>query len=290
MRSAQTDLIVCMMLASMAKAGAPTLLEKWFKSVVSSDDRRTLRELLLAERGTIIEPFNLSEQNLLLAERFTGICFSLGEKRVRVVGDSSPNDRGGIVIGANFKTHLAHNFPFARPRNISPSTAWIQPKLLSTDVSRFLRPGPATVQISESGPILKIPMPKGVDYSEEPRASLGRTGQDVRRLNWSVGWKRHSIIIRPQTPESSIKFLVACATEESIDIIVDLTESGSLEINVTLGTLNEDYPAIVPSRIALNSHPILACCHIPQLSGMSVYVNNSFEGLEDRCILPSGYI
>lgn len=290
MRSTQTDLFVCLMLASRAEAGTPTLLEEWFKSVVSSVDQRAIRELLLSERGTVIEPFDLSEQSLLLAERFIGICLSLGEKRVRVMGDSSQNNLGGLVIGANLKTHLAHNFPFARPRNISPSTAWIRPKQLSGDVSRLLRPEPATVQIMEDGPIVMVPMPPGFRYSGYIKASLGRTGQDISRLGWTVDWIQNSVIIRPLTPESSVKFLVACATEESIEIVEGRVESRQVKINVKLRTLTEDGPLLVPSRIVLTPYPLPTFCHIPALSGRSKHVTDSFEGLEDRCILPSGYI
>lgn len=108
------------------------LLDEWMSSLSGMPAAKEVRELIISEKGTTIEPFILEESDLECAVVLVRAAFSeeIGEHRVRLVSRDTIGRDGGLVITSSLASYYVTRHPHNECRRQTKSGWCFTPAII----------------------------------------------------------------------------------------------------------------------------------------------------------------
>jgi hypothetical protein len=215
------------------RKGLQTRLEKKFPV------RPEIKELLVKEKGTEIEPFSLTKEDTNCVSLLCSMAFStLGNQtRLRIVSRKTIGCDGGLVITSNLKSFYLKRYnknsdgkPYGQPKNSWNFVPSLIPKEKS-EYKTYLVP-------DKDGFIIKSRIPEssvGIvacqnsyrqhGYIGEANNSLDKLGLKLEIGNWEMS-------IRSGSPESTIRLMAYMSKGASLHLKGDDPKIADIKIKL----------------------------------------------------------
>jgi hypothetical protein len=201
-----------------------TLLERWLEELSPCHSAESVREAISSQKGTFLEPFSLSEEDLECAVFLTRAAFSKNsqQQRIRIVSRDTIGVTGGLVLTRGLKSYFIERFPGGQAKG-QPKECWIfVPARVPPQGKSGAVPTVAQLVSEDSGFRIRVRMP---EHSKDP-ASLGRgfqnnskiegVSEDFNRLGLRVEIKRDEVHVLTGSPESMIRMMAHMAAETTL--------------------------------------------------------------------------
>jgi hypothetical protein len=201
-----------------------TVLDRWLDSLHDTPDPATVRQSILSEGGTVIEPFLLDEADVDCAVFLVRAAFSaeIGETRVRIVSRDTIGRDGGLVFTPSLATYHVARYPNNECRG-QPKGGWVfAPTAIPLAAS--LGPGVTTalLRTEEEGFRITVRLPECKSAPAEFARRL-QVGSRIRglkesfdRLGLRVECRKGEVHVLSGNPESMIRCMAHMADGSSM--------------------------------------------------------------------------
>ena len=191
-----------------------------------------IRELILNETGTPLEPFSLEKTDVEAAVFITNVAFSekINATRIRIVSRETIGYKGGLVITSNFRHYYAERYALGKyKRNPQTGISFFPAYAPSSDKSLpvWLNAIRASLLTDDKGFIIRLPWP----YIEKDPGVIARRLQKNSRLEpGSISFDKiglrvdvteSNIEIRTGSPEAQIKFAAHMMNKATIHLVTE---------------------------------------------------------------------
>jgi hypothetical protein len=181
-------------------------------SLNNSFNYQKVKELLLNEKGTEIDPFCLTKEDIDCVATLASLAFLIGETRLRVVSRDSLGFEGGLVITSNLKSFYLKRYqknnngtPYGQPKG-----GWVfipsQIPKDSKEYKTYLIPDKEGFTISTKLPPSSL-HPFGVKTSLERGSRIEGLDTSLDKLGLKFEENDGILSIRSGSPESVIKLM-----------------------------------------------------------------------------------
>lgn len=201
-----------------------TMLETWLQELSPCHSEEDVHEAISSQKGTFLEPFCLSEEDLECAVFLTRAVFSKNsqQQRIRFVSRDTIGVTGGLVLTRGLKSYFIERFPEGKTKG-QPKEGWIfVPARVPPQGKSGAVHTVADLVSEDTGFRIRVRMP---EQAKDP-ASLGRGFQsnskiegvteNFNRLGLRVEIKRDEVHILTGSPESMIRMMAHMAAETTL--------------------------------------------------------------------------
>jgi len=222
-----------------------TSFEPWFAD-------EAIRDCLLQQEGTVLEPFVLTDAELEVATLATRLTMSktVGEKRFRIVSGETIGTDGGLVLTSNLRSFYVERYAHGAHRKTSGTTWYIAPAALSA-TSNWKRTNAfgkinVTCLTDTEGFTIRVSGANWVASAGQHKIRLVRSLQDhsyvgEKQLEFThvglrVDVEKNDILIRTGSPESLLR-LSALMSKEARMVLrsgADSNSSGGIIIGLQI--------------------------------------------------------
>lgn len=210
-----------------------------------------IRNVILQEKGTILEPFRIDGNDLEMAVTLAMAAFSkkVDQKRCRIVSRETIGSEGGLVITSRLKTYFAERYQQGKYKRKPRAGFTFLPAWLpaSGDHKMFqMMKSTATLYVDEDGFTIRVPWPHyTVEAGELARdlqihSRISRTSDSFDQLGLRVETERNSVMVRTGSPEAQIKLMANMMNGETIILSTDSDSVGKLNAFIVLYMPEED--------------------------------------------------
>jgi hypothetical protein len=188
-------------------------LDAWLASLGPHPDPDAVRRLILAEKGTAIEPFVLEDADVECAVFLARAAFAgaSGQNRFRLVSRDTIGSNGGLVITRNLSTYFVKRHPHNTCKG-QPKGGWtFVPTLLASAASRGSGIISAVLLAENDGFRITLPL---ADCAEDPSAiarqmqiasRIHGVDETFDRLGLRIEFRQGTLHVLSGSPESMIR-------------------------------------------------------------------------------------
>lgn len=263
------------------------LLNNWLEGLTPCHSADTVRSAIAAQRGTFLEPFHLSDEDLACAVFLTRAAFSGAskEQRIRIVSRDIIGTEGGLVLTRNLKSYYVERFPEGKTVG-QPKEGWtFHPALVPPLGKTGALPTIAELISEDTGFRIRIKLPGESDNAAalargyQSHSRIEGVSEDFNRLGLRVEIKRNEVHILTGSPEAMIRMMAhmvgeATLTLESKDakhhcalVRLSIPEEEPVRLKAVIGGKKGFaiwMSASPPAPIALeDSHKLAVCSWLP---------------------------
>jgi hypothetical protein len=250
------------------------LLTAWLERLDGPPSADAVRRVILAEKGTTIEPFVLSEADVESSVFLARAAFSrtFSRTRVRIVSRDTIGLDGGLVLTSRLASYYVTRYPHGQPRR-QPKQAWtFVPSMIPPPDAAGAGFGPASLRSGTKGFTITVPLP---DCQVDPASFARRLQQHSRidgvadsfdRLGLRVECRKGEIHILSGSPESMIRCLAHMTARATLVLSGGEDPMGEADIPGILIRLDVPSSQRVPLRTVIGTTP----AYLSWLSGPPV--------------------
>jgi hypothetical protein len=210
-------------------------IDEWVVKCGPHHSAEDLRSLLLAQRGTVIEPFVLSAASVDSAIRLARAAFSDAHEctRFRVVSEETLGNHGGCVLTAAGHAYLSERYALGKTKADVPSAWFLAPKVhpsAATLAKRRRQRSLAHCEVLSGGLQIKVgPTAAKALCGFEPRSGrhrqsvenaiasesvVGKEGITLASLGCRIERVGDGLVVRPTSPEATLRLSAHMAQRE----------------------------------------------------------------------------
>jgi len=214
-------------------------LQKKLTTLNNSFNYQKVKELLLNEGGTEIEPFSLKKEDIECSAMIASIAFLLGEKRFRIVSGSNNSIDGGIVITSNLRS-----FYLKRYNKNSNGTPYGQPKggwvFIPSQIPKNSKEYKTYLIPDKNGFTISTKLPPSNTYHSIARSSLERGSRiegidgTLDKLGLKFEEKDGILSLRSGSPESVIKLMAHMVNNSKLTLKSSEDKKDIPRVEITL--------------------------------------------------------
>jgi hypothetical protein len=208
-------------------------LEREFKT------KEEINDLLINEKGTELEPFSLTKEDINCASLLCSLAFSkLGKQtRLRIISRNTIGSDGGLVITSNLKSFYLKRYnknsdgkPYGQPKHSWSFVPSLVPKEKS-EYKTYLVP-------DKNGFIVKSRIPESpvgifvCQSSYRQHGYIGETNNSLDKLGLKLEINNWEMSIRSGSPESTIRLMAYMSKGASLYLKGDDPEIADIRIKL----------------------------------------------------------
>ena len=202
------------------------LLDTWLAGLTPCHSADTVRTAIAAQKGTFLEPFHLSNEDLACAVFLTRAAFSSAsnEQRIRIVSRDTIGTEGGLVLTRNLKSYYVERFPEGKTVGQPKESSAFLPALVPPLGKTGALPTIAELISEDTGFRIRIKLPGEPDNA----VALGRgyqshsriegVSEDFNRLGLRVEIQRNEVHILTGSPEAMIRMMAHMVGEATLTL------------------------------------------------------------------------
>lgn len=201
-----------------------SVLDHWLDSLHGLPDPGKVRQLILSEKGTEIEPFHLDEADVDCAVFLIRAALSkeVGQTRVRLVSRDTIGRDGGLVFTPSLATYCVTRYPNNECRG-QPKGGWV---FAPSEIPLAAAIGPgvtkALLRTEKEGFRITVRLPECTSHPADfaRRLQLGSRIQGIKqpfdRIGLRVECRRGEVHVLSGNPESMIRCMAHMADRSSM--------------------------------------------------------------------------
>ena len=236
-----------------------TLLDHWLGKLgdlVSSDE---IRQLIQTTKGTVIEPFVLTEADLDCAVFLAQAAFSKSgaQTRLRIVSRDTMGGDGGLVFTQNLKSYYVERYAHGSHLP-QPKGGWAFVPSMIPDGSAACRRFPSAFLHSEDqGFRIVVAMPEAKSNAAQIARQFQQCGsiegvsQSLTQLGLRVECNNREVHVISGSPESMIRIMAHMISEKTLTLKGN-TGGGELPTVVISLRMPEEEPVRLPAVVGLS--------------------------------------
>ena len=202
------------------------LLDTWLQGLTPCHSADTVRTAIATQKGTFLEPFHLSDEDLDCAVFLTRAAFSGAskEQRIRIVSRDTIGTEGGLVLTRNLKSYYVERFPEGKTVGQPKESCAFLPALVPPLGKTGALPTIAELISEDTGFRIRIKLPGEPDNA----VALGRgyqshsriegVSEDFNRLGLRVEIQRNEVHILTGSPEAMIRMMAHMVGEATLTL------------------------------------------------------------------------
>jgi hypothetical protein len=200
-----------------ARSQVRSQLDKWLTGLGPTPEPEAVHQAIALQKGTVIEPFILTAEDLECAIFLVRAAFSErgGQYRVRIVSRDTIGEDGGLVLTRKLQSYYVERYAHGMNRS-QPGTGHV---FLPTHVpSQAHAPGTATLLSEDNGFRVVVPYPDPITEKTAVLARKLQQGSGIAgapesfdRLGLRVEIRNREIHVLSGSPESMIRLLAHLA-------------------------------------------------------------------------------
>lgn len=217
-----------------------------------------VRALIASEKGTTIEPFSITAEDLECAVFLARMAFSGsgGQTRFRIVSRETLGGDGGLVLTQNLKSYYVERYVHAKHRAL-PTVGWsFVPSLIPTGPIGCASRAGATLYSEDQGFRVVVPLPECASNAAVFARQFQQHGgiQGVResfsQLGLRVECRDGAVHLLSGSPESMIRIMAHMVEETTLTLKGAADEEDIPNILMRL-RMPEDEPVTLPAVAGL---------------------------------------
>ena len=202
------------------RPGLQEAIGEWAESLGPRYSRGEIRDVIKAEKGTPIEPFTLSDDDVECAVTLARAAFSKasGVHRVHILSRENLGVEGGLVLTDNLRAYYLERYALGKRRGRSPKGYRLIPRFVPTiphgGTWMTSKGVEVRLEINDRGPCVRVQNPRGkesrLDIEEARRLQenscfLG-SNEPLSRLGFRIEVSRGGWRLTPGSSEAMIRF------------------------------------------------------------------------------------
>lgn len=203
------------------------VMDAWIEDCRPTASTQDFAAIIKAEKGTVLEPFSITDRHMDLATAFCRLATSerIGYSRMRIVPAGAAHTGGGLVITRQLKKFFAECFAFAKNPRAIETQPYLELGLLPETyemvcpvMSRWV----SSLSFGKKSASVRIPLqqaravsagampkpPKSVELQSEVREGIDIGGSDrsLDQYGFRVELWEDEVLLRTGDPSSLIRF------------------------------------------------------------------------------------
>lgn len=241
-----------------SRASLRAVLDTWLDELGSAPEHGEIMALLSAEKGSLVEPFTLTNEDRDCAAFLARISFSesVAHTRFRVVGRDTIGNEGGLVITNNLQSFYSERFVHGKNRHRQASGCAFIPSKVPLGGRENPSVINATISAEEEGFRIVVPIPE----CRYDQATFARSFQENSRIQgaaetfYSLGLRvechGQDVHVLTGSPESMIRVMAYMVGKSTLILKGDPSNP---EIPITLVRLKIPENRPIPTRALIGS-------------------------------------
>lgn len=230
------------------------VLDAWLEKLEGVPAESDVRKAISSEKGTPVEPFLLSDQDLDCAVFLTRAAFSTNGKqtRVRIVSRETMGTQGGLVLTQNLKSFYVERYIHGKRRG-QPKQGWtFIPALVPSSVKVRSRKTKARLFSEAEGFRIVVALPElqqdGAVIARrlQQHSRINGVSEPFNKLGLRIECRKREVHILSGSPESMIRIMAHMVAQSSLILRGEEWDSRTPTILVGLA-LPEDQPVKLPA-------------------------------------------
>jgi len=202
------------------------LLDTWLAGLTPCHSVDTVRTAIAAQRGTFLEPFHLSDEDLACAVFLTRAAFSSAsnEQRIRIVSRDTIGTEGGLVLTRNLKSYYVERFPEGKTVGQPKESSAFLPALVPPLGKTGALPTIAELISEDTGFRIRIKLPGEPDNAValargyQSHSRIEGVSENFNRLGLRVEIQRNEVHILTGSPEAMIRMMAHMVGEATLTL------------------------------------------------------------------------
>ena len=232
-----------------ARRSLRTVLDAWLKGLGSGPGCDETRSLISLEKGTVVEPFALTEDDLQCAVFLAQTAFSeaVGQTRFRIVSRETIGREGGLVLTSNLKSYYSERYVHGERRHRQQSGWSFVPSALPAAGAICPSMADAAVSSEDEGFRITVSLPEcrsdPATFARELQKHSRIEGiqESFSSLGLRVECHEGEVHVLSGSPESMIR-MMACMVDQATLVL----EGGSSESEIPMTLIRLDIPEEKP--------------------------------------------
>jgi hypothetical protein len=179
-----------------------------------------VRDFLLRQHGTPLEPFVLDSLSLEIAVHLFRLVFirKSPERTLRISSCGTFDDSRGLVVNGRLRTLYLERFAYGRRRLRRPPSCHFVAGMVSERLARFGRREPLVRAKCQAGTGYRLRLEGELPWPDDAalQARLDGTLDDLGRQGFRLEMKKGVLHFRPESPEALIRFSALLARGERL--------------------------------------------------------------------------
>ena len=201
-------------------------LDTWLQGLAPCHSAESVRAAIASQKGTFLEPFYLSDEDLECSVFLVRAAFSGAskEQRIRIVSRDTIGTEGGLVFTRNLKSYFVERFSGGKTAG-QPKEGWIfLPALMPPLGKTGALPTIAELISEDTGFRIRIKLPGEPDNAAalargyQSHSRIEGVSEDFNRLGLRVEIQRNEVHILTGSPEAMIRMMAHMVGEATLTL------------------------------------------------------------------------
>jgi len=213
----------------------------WVDRLEPQFTENDIRDLILGEEGTVLEPFELKTSDIGLAVILARAAFSKKSdvQRCRIVSRETIGRKGGLVITRNLKSYYPERYRYGKyRRNPQAGFNFLPAFLPGTDERHLFQmtKAAATLHVNDHGFVIRVPWPhtwrEGGELARDLQvhSRLSNATESFDQLGLRVETEPGLVVVQTGSPEAQIKLMAHMTNGETMVLAKDAEGKESISI------------------------------------------------------------
>jgi hypothetical protein len=202
------------------------LLDTWLEGLAPCHSPDTVRTAIVAQKGTFLEPFHLSNEDLECSVFLVRAAFSGAskEQRIRIVSRDTIGTEGGLILTRNLKSYYVERFPEGKTAGQPKESCVFLPALVPPLGKTGALPTIAELISEDTGFRIRIKLPGEPDNAAalargyQSHSRIEGVPEDFNRLGLRVEIQRDEVHILTGSPEAMIRMMAHMVGEATLTL------------------------------------------------------------------------
>lgn len=242
------------------RADLRKLLDHWLGTlgnVVAPDE---IRHVIASTKGTVIEPFVLTEADLECAVFLAQAAFSKSgaQTRLRIVSRDTMGGDGGLVLTQNLKSYYVERYAHAK-RLPQPNGGWaFVPSMVPDNSAACQQLTGASLLSEDQGFRIVVEMPEAKSDAArfarefQRHGGIEGVGQSLTQLGLRVECNNGQVHILSGSPESMIRIMAHMVSEKTL-VLKGGSDGRELPTVLISLRMPEDEPVKLPAVVVMGA-------------------------------------
>jgi hypothetical protein len=238
------------------RAALRKLLDHWLGRLGHVRAPDEIRHVIASAKGTVIEPFALTEADLDCAVFLAQAAFSkLGaQNRLRILSRDTMGCEGGLVLTQNLNSYYVERYAHAK-RLPQPNSGWaFVPSMVPDNTAPCHQFTSAFLYSEDQGFRIVVAMPEAktnaaqIARQYQEHGSIEGVSQSLAQLGLRVECNKGAVHLLSGSPESMIRIMAHMASEKTLTLTGYKGDGGLPSVMISLRMPEEDLvklPAVV---------------------------------------------
>lgn len=235
------------------------LLDHWLGKLGNLPAPDEVRHVIESTKGTVIEPFVLTEADLDCAVFLTQAAFSQSgaQTRMRIVSRDTMGGDGGLVLTQNLESYYVERYTHAK-RLPQPKGGWaFFPSMVPDSSATCQRFTSAILHSEDQGFRIVVAMPEAKSDAArfarqfQKHGSIEGVSQSLTQLGLRVECNQGEVHVLSGSPESMIRIMAHMISEKTLTLKGNPGEGELPPVLVSL-RMPEEEPVKLPAVLGIS--------------------------------------